>query len=66
MNDGDGCIHSVNYTMPLNRAFKHSYNGKFYVSYILLPQQKNGEENDEMANRVSRITKGGTKNRLQN
>ena len=28
------------YTMPLNRAFKHSYRGKFDVSYILLPQQK--------------------------
>lgn len=54
------------YTMPLNYAFKHSDNGKFYVSYILLPQQKkNGEENNAMANLVSHITKGGTKNRLQ-
>ena len=27
--------------------------------------KKNGEENNEMANLVSHVTKGGTKNRLQ-
>lgn len=42
VDGGDDCLIMWMYFMPLNCTVKNSYNGKFYIMYILSPFKQNG------------------------